>query len=352
MKNITWFLFVLLICIAKVGVVSATDTLPDGGAYVAWQTDTIPVIDGIGDDNCWKKANWASINHVWIGPAVTPADYSGKYKVLWTPQRLYLLIEIVDDTLCVQPPVADPRNNIYNYECMEIFIDEDNSRETNYSGTYKAIAYHIDSKGGIYYALGSAGWTGSLSDNINYKMTKVAAHTYHWEFEVKVFDKSFVYGGNNTPVTLTNNKVMGWSLAYNDNDGGTIRQNMIGSVLVPGTTDDQRNVSYYNASVFGKLTLSSALTAVKQPTGSDLFQSNVYYSNHRIKVQLPESNNEKFTFQLLDLYGKELKSLTVNSSSKNSVTDVDVSNLPAGIYFARIGNLHQQIVKKVIIQSN
>jgi len=352
MKNITWFLFVLLICIAKVGVVSATDTLPDGGAYVAWQTDTIPVIDGIGDDNCWKKANWASINHVWIGPAVTPADYSGKYKVLWTPQRLYLLIEVVDDSLCIQPPVADPRNNIYNYDCMEIFIDEDNSRETNYTGTYKAIAYHIDSKGGIFYALGSAGWTGSLSNNINYKMTKVAAHTYDWEFEIKVFDKSFVYGGDNTPVTLTNNKVMGWSLAYNDNDGGTTRQNMIGSVLVPGTTDDQRNVSYYNASVFGKLTLSSNLTAVTLPTNSDLFQRNVYYSNHRIKVQLTDSKVENVTFQLFDLCGKEFKSLSVNSSSKNTVTDVDVSNLPDGIYIVRIGNLQQHIMKKVIIKSN
>lgn len=349
MKNIPLYIFVLLLCLAKVGLVSATETLPDGGAYVARQTDTIPVIDGIGNDNCWTKANWASINHVWIGPAVTPADYSGKYKVLWTPQRLYLLVEIVDDTLCLQPPVSDPRNNIYNYECFEIFIDEDNSRETNYSGTYKAIAYHIDSKGGIYYYLGSAGWTGSLSNNINYKMTKVADHTYHWEFEIKVFDKSFVYGGNNTPVTLTNNKVMGLSLAYNDNDGGTIRQNMIGSVFVPGTTDDQRNVTYYNASVFGKLTLSSAVTAVTQPTSSDLSQSNAYYSNHKISVQLPDSNTEKLTFQLLDLFGKELKSLTVNSSSKNSVTDVDVSHLPDGIYFARIGNLHQQIVKKVIL---
>lgn len=352
MKNNLLCLFILFLSIAKVSFVSATDALPDGGTYVARQTDTIPVIDGIGNDNCWKKANWASINHVWIGPPVTPEDYSGKYKVLWTPQRLYLLIEVVDDTLCLQPPVADPRNNIYNYECIEIFIDEDNSRETNYTGTYKAIAYHIDSKGGVYYALGNAGWTGSLSDNINYKMTKVAAHTYDWEFEIKVFDKSFVYGGNNIPVTLTNNKVMGWSLAYNDNDGGTTRQNMIGSVLVPGTTDDQRNVSYYNASVFGKLTLSSALTAVTQPTSSDLSQSNVYYSNRRIKVQLPDYKIENITFQLFDLCGKELKCLSINSSSKNKVTDVDVSNLPAGIYFARIGNFQQQIVKKVIIQSN
>lgn len=349
MKNSALCVFVLLLCFTNVGLVSAADALPDGGAYIARQTDTIPVIDGIGHDNCWAKANWASINHIWIGPAVAPTDYSGKYKVLWTPQRLYVLIEIVDDTLCLQPHVADPRNNIYNYECAEIFIDEDNSRETNYSGTYKAIAYHMDSEGGIYYALGSAGWTGSLSNNVNYKVTKVAAHTYHWEFEVKVFDKSFVYGGNNIPVTLTNNKVMGWSLAYNDNDGGTIRQNMIGSVLVPGTTDDQRNVSYFNASVFGKLTLGPALTAVTQPTSANLSQSNAYYSNHKISVKLPDSNNEKLTFQLLDLCGKELKSLTVNSSSKNSVIDVDVSNLPDGIYFASIGNLHQQIVKKVIV---
>lgn len=352
MKNIFLCSLVLFLFSANVGYISAANTLPDGGVYVARQTDTIPVIDGIGNDNCWMKADWASINHVWIGPAVTPLDYSGKYKVLWTPQRLYLLIEVVDDTLCLQPAVADPRNNIYNYECMEIFIDEDNSRETNYSGTYKAIAYHLDSKGGIYYALGSAGWTGSLSNNINYKMTKVAAHTYDWEFEVKVFDKSFVYGGNNTPVTLTNNKVMGWSLAYNDNDGGTVRQNMIGSIFVPGANDNERNVSYFNASVFGKLTLGQPVTAVAQPTNSNLSQSDVYYSNHIVTFKLPDSNAENVTFQLFDLYGKELKNLTFNSSSKNTVADVDVSNLPEGIYLARIRNTQQQIVKKIIIRSN
>ncbi len=351
MKNSTFCLFVLLLCFTKVSSVSAAEVLPDGGAYVARQTDTIPVIDGIGNDNCWARANWASINHIWIGPAVTPTDYSGKYKVLWTPQRLYILIEIVDDTLCLQPPVSDPRPSIYNYECAEIFIDEDNSRETDYSGTYKAIAYHINSTGGVYYYLGSSGWTGSLSNNINYKVTKVAAHTYDWEFEVKVFDKSFVYGANNIPVTLTNNKVMGLSLAYNDNDGGTLRQNMIGSVNVPGTTDDQRNVSYRNASVFGQLTLGSPITAVTPPKSSDLSQSNAYYSNHKISVKLPNAINEKLTFQLHDLCGKELKSLTVNSSSKNSVTDVDVSTLPDGIYFASIGNRHQQIVKKVFIRN-
>ena len=323
------------------------DTIPDGADYKAPQAKSAPVIDGNGNDACWNDAPWAYMNHIWIGNALTPTDYNGRFKILWTPQRLYVLMEIVDDSLCLQPNTTV--SQCYNYDMTEIFIDEDYSHETSrYDGGYNAIAYHISTVTGVNYAM-SNGWV-SLTDNLNFQMSRVGTHKFHWENELKVVDKNFVLNGTNTPVTLTAGKVMGLSLAYNDNDlkSSSARQNMIGSVYI-NLTD--KNVSYYNCSIFGKVTLVSNTTKINQ-TSSDLSLSNMYYSDHKIKVQLANANVTDVNFKLFDLYGKELKNIPVQNSSKNTVNDVDVSNLPNGIYLARVSNSQQQISKKIIIQSN
>lgn len=53
---------------------------------------------------------------------------------------------------------------------------------------------------------------------------------YTWEMEFKVFDKSYNQNSSkNIPVTLTPNKVMGFAIAYCDDDSG-VRDNMIGTV--------------------------------------------------------------------------------------------------------------------------
>jgi hypothetical protein len=222
------------------------------GYYEAKFTTTLPVIDGIGSDTCWNKADWATIDQVWIGAAVDAADFTGKFKMMWTEYRLYLLVRVTDDSLRLQSPgISDVCSNIYNYDCVELFIDENNSRETDYSGTFKAFAYHLDTAKHICYAMGLSGWA-RLDDHINYKMTRVDTHTFDYEYEIKVFNDSYTTGGNHTPVKLTNGMLMGWSVAYNDNDLGASRQNMIGSIFIAG---NDKNVSYFNSSVFGQLKL-------------------------------------------------------------------------------------------------
>ena len=49
------------------------------------------------DSHC--EARWQPLNHRWLGPEYSESDFSGRYKVVWTPERIYLLAEIVDDIL-------------------------------------------------------------------------------------------------------------------------------------------------------------------------------------------------------------------------------------------------------------
>ncbi len=308
------------------------------GYYEALYTDTIPVIDGIGNDSCWLKAVWAPIDQRWIGPLVNSNDYAGRFKVLWTSQRLYILIEITDDSLRLQAPgVQDVCTNIYNYDCTEIFIDENYSRDVNYSNSYKAIAYHMDTSGHVCYANGSYGWQ-RLDDHINYKMKKVGHHLYHYEYEMKVFNDTYVYGGENTPVVLTENKLMGWSIAYNDNDKGTTRQNMYGSKYVPGNTDNERNISYFNASVFGDLKLvKSYKTNVSYIPAAN--PSGKYYVNsdaNKITIQISTTNPESYEFRLFNTLGNLIAVKKLGKLNQSTQLSIDISNFASGLYILEI----------------
>jgi hypothetical protein len=341
---LTTFSFLFYLC-------NATD--PDSwpqGYYEALHTDTLPVIDGIGDDNCWFRAVWKPIDQTWIGQAYSSDDYSGRYKVLWTAERLYLLIEITDDSLRLQDTsISDVCSNIYNYDCTEVFIDENHSRDVNYANSHKAFAYHMDTSGHVCYANGSFGWE-RLDDHINYKIKRVSTNVYHYEYEIKIFDDSFVYGGENTPVTLTEGKLMGWSLAYNDNDMGNTRQNMIGSKFVPGNSDFERNVSYYNASVFGDLKLvNDYSTSFLKKVNSDPFQYLVKQDGKRISIifTTPVSNNMKI--QLIDISGREYLRYAFGKSQDDNEKILNTEGLPDGLYILRISDNERHSEHKLVL---
>jgi Carbohydrate family 9 binding domain-like len=320
------------------------------GYYEAKLTSSVPEINGIGDDNCWTSAVWAPIDQVWIGPAFTADDYTGRFKALWTPDRLYLLIEVIDDSLRLQPAnIANVCENVYNFDCVEIFIDEDRSRDVNYSNSYKAFAYHMDTTGNVCYANGSRGWE-RLDGNIRYKMKRVAEHTFHYEYEIKVFDDSYVLGGDNTPLVLTAGKLMGWSIAYNDNDKGDIRQNMIGSKFIAGNSDYERNVSYYNASVFGDLKLvTDYSTSVPDAGLSDPFLCTINHTGNGIAVYFVNVGREELQVQLFDMTGREMRKYSISKSQETVELTINGSDLPKGSYIIRISGSRYPFEQRIFL---
>lgn len=318
------------------------------GHYEAKFTKTLPVIDGIGNDTCWDKAEWATIDQVWIGPSVDASDFNGKYKVMWTEDRLYVLVRVTDDSLRLQAPgISDVCANIYNYDCVEIFMDENNSRETNYSGTFKAVAYHMDTTGNICYSMGNQGWV-RLDDHLRYKMKRVDTHTFDYEYEIKVFNDTYVVGGNNTPVKLTNGKLMGWSIAYNDNDLGSTRQNMIGSIFIAGT---DKNVSYFNSSVFGELKLVGGITTTGVGTAGENAQGmGLRTIGDKLVVTYTNcASNDKVNIQLIDCSGKSFRNITIVKQGFSIEKQFDTAGLPNGVYIVKVANEEKSETKKVVI---
>lgn len=219
--------------------------------YSAPRASQAPVIDGIGSESCWQQAQWKDIKYVWLGNTPTADDFSGRFKMVWTPERLYYLVEITDDKLSA--PNTTPLKNYFDNDCVELFIDENHSGG-NHQNNYNAFAYHIE----LDYDIidnNTSGTQSFYNDHAKVLRTK-NGNVYTWEIELKVFDDKYDEKvTTNVPVTLTKDKIMGFGVSYNDNDNNMTRDNFIGSMDIPGT---DKNVAWINADVFDTLMLVDA----------------------------------------------------------------------------------------------
>lgn len=67
-------------------------------------------------------------------------DFSGSFKLAWDSLYLYLMAEIIDDSL--SDDHFDPFDNCYNDDCLELFIGENRSKG-NHLNNNNAFAYHV-----------------------------------------------------------------------------------------------------------------------------------------------------------------------------------------------------------------
>jgi Carbohydrate family 9 binding domain-like len=207
-----------------------------------------PLIDGVADDPVWQNTAWQALDQVWVGATPAPTDFSGRYKVCWDENNLYLLAEIIDDTLV--DTHSDPLFHYWDDDCLEIFLDEDASGgEHQYN--YNAFAYHIALDGKV--ADIDPNKNIRLYDHCSIKRS-LNKNLSTWEVAIRVFDgKNYSDDGDNTPKMLQSGKKMGFALAYCDNDHSAEREHFIGSVPVAG---EDKNRGWIDAGIFGLLRLA------------------------------------------------------------------------------------------------
>jgi len=219
----------------------------DESTINVFKAQEIPKIDGLANDACWKKGDWYPLNQIWLGDAYSPDDFMGHYKLSWSEEALYILVEITDDILLDQH--SDPLKLWWDDDCVEVFIDEDNSGgEHQYN--HNAFAYHVALDGNVV-DLGPDKKPHLYNDHVISKRITTGNSTI-WEMAVKLYDDSFIDGGTNTPRPLVLGEDIGFALAYCDNDTSQERENFIGSVVVKG---DDKNRGWIDAYIFGNIIL-------------------------------------------------------------------------------------------------
>ncbi len=217
--------------------------------YHAPHAETAPVVDGDASDAAWQAAPWRDIAYRWLGPEFSAADFRGRYKVVWTTDKIYILAEIVDDTLI--DTHRDPLVQYWDDDCLEIFLDED------YSGgehqfNHNAFAYHM-SLDNQAIDIGTDENAQYYSHHVDSRW-KQSGNTVVWELGIDVYADDYVDGSElNRPVALTVGKILGLMVAYCDNDGSELRENFIGSESVPSGPKDR---GWIDAGLFGALLLT------------------------------------------------------------------------------------------------
>ncbi|MDX1572189.1 MAG: sugar-binding protein [Xanthomonadales bacterium] len=221
---------------------------PERTEYRAPYAATPPTVDGVADEAVWDQAEWQPLVYRWLGPEYSPADFQGRYKVVWTEERIYLMAEIVDDILFDSH--RDPLVQYWDDDCLEIFLDEDFSGG-DHQYNHNAFAYHLSLDNRAI----DIGTDRQPHDYTHHVQSRWRAHGDHliWEVAIDIYSDAYVDGGeDNQPVALSAGKLLGLMVAYCDNDGSKLRENFIGSeAVLTGATDR----GWIDAGLFGALIL-------------------------------------------------------------------------------------------------
>lgn len=250
--------------ISLVLTIVAADAVSDTGPDVSNinfinHTPSKISIDGVMVEEAWSRTQWRSMPHVILGEKPSIEDFSGKFKLLWDEDYLYVLAKIKDDKLFDRFP--NPLERYWDDDCLEVFIDEDNSGG-DHLYSFNAFAYHV----GLDNQVVDIGEKMPEKDaevlllnehvKSRWQRQKDAPYDIVWELAIKLFDKNYQHGANQTPVKLKKNKQIGFMLAYCDNDGSEQREHFVGSYEIAPVNGD-KNLGYKTADVFETFQLTN-----------------------------------------------------------------------------------------------
>jgi hypothetical protein len=308
-----------------------------------YKTKTPVVVDGQDTEQCWADAGWHAIDQVWIpyDAIMDYGDFEGYFKVSWDRDYLYVLVEVTDDSLSDDHP--DPFTNWWDDDCVEVFIDENRSKG-DHERNCNAFAYHVSLN---YDALdlNANGQGINYRNNLEVDMEPIGEDTYLWELAIKNYDATFNPASPEASrVFLEAGKLMGFAIAYCDNDETTARENFIGSMYM---TQSTANDMYRNADYFGPMVLVDPDSPSSVATNMRTEELRIYPMPARdfITVETGRANRIMRSFAISTLAGQVVSSGSVTGASHT----IHMEHLDAGIYLLEIDlghAFHRQLIAK------
>jgi hypothetical protein len=203
-------------------------------------------------EQAWNNALWHPMAYLMAESLPKAEDFSGRYKLLWDNQYLYLQAEITDDVLFDK--TADPKVKYWDDDCLEVFIDSDASGG-DHQYNHSAFAYHI-ALDNQTADIGDDTNVHLYNDHVTSRWKRDAKHPEKiiWEVAIKLFPNSY---SDNLPlpaITLKPEQKIGFMLAYCDNDGSATREHFMGSHNIKPVNGDS-NRGWIDADVFGVISL-------------------------------------------------------------------------------------------------
>lgn len=227
---------------------TTTQETPKKGEHNAIYTTEEILVDGMANEAIWAEATAYPIDERWLGEAYDSTDLQANFKAVWNDSTLYLLVEVLDDTVITIHPKWD--NKWWDNDCVEIFIDEDNS-DGEHQFNHNAFAYHVLTDGNVV-DLGPDEKPHLYNNHVTMQRTTEGKKSI-WEFAITIYNDTYVDDQEeNETVSLKEGKEMGFALAYCDNDTSDTRENFVGTMVIEGEEKDR---GWIDAGVFGTMYL-------------------------------------------------------------------------------------------------
>lgn len=295
-----------------------------------YQAKTPVTIDGQATEDCWINAEWHAIDQVWIPWAakMKEGDFEGRFKVAWDESYLYVLVEVVDDSL--SDDHTNPLQNWWDDDCLEVFIDENRSKG-DHERNCNAFAYHVS----ITYDavdLNASGGGVNYKNNLKVDMDTIGAKTYLWEFAFENYNANFnISNPEASRVYLTTGKKMGFTIAYCDNDETTSRENFIGSMVMTQAT---ANDMYKNADYFGLMILSDSQNVTSALSNQIKEEIKIYPVPARnfINIETSPGRVESGSISILSVTGQLIKTEYFSGFRHT----VNIENMKDGLYLIKV----------------
>ena len=208
------------------------------------------ILDGAGTESDWDKSNWRNMDQVMLGKNPSKEDFSGRYKLLWDEDMIYILAEIKDDIII--DTHADGLDRYWDDDCLEIFIDEDRSGGIH-QYNHNAFAYHLSLDDKVV-DIGVDGKPQYFNKHVKIGKQR-NKNMIVWEVGLRVYNDQYYEKSKDNEhcrVKLEKGKQIGFMVAYCDNDTSVEREHFVGDMFIEG---DDKDKGWIDASVFGQLNL-------------------------------------------------------------------------------------------------
>lgn len=355
-------------------------------------TKTAPVIDGVGDDDCWNNDSieWQEIDQVWMpwGGTIPSDDFNGKYMVCWNKDSnlLYFLAETTDDSYITNYVCGN--DGYPSYDILELFIDPDRSGGYHLiDGTgsvwgiprgngENAFSHHIaidvpdDGASTNSCCVMDLGGTASDANPVRVQYTSHfpeivvsrSGQVLTWEFSLKVYNDTYTSANpeaSRKPLEVDD--VMGFTAAYCDADGAVGRDHFIASVPGNGSQLDTEggqqiyNQAWKNCDAYGVFKLMDTAAVVVDPptaSGKVLTTTQVEVIPTRVAGQMKVNVNSAavgmVNIEILDLAGRQVTRFVGSKVASSFSKTCDMTTVARGLYMVRVSVGGTTSVQKIV----
>ena len=259
---------------------------------------------------------------------------------------------------------------IYNYDCCEVFIDENASGgehryDTDTSNAQNAFAYHIyaacPADGQVTTVFRVEDMAGTIA---NSHMADYTSHIPEFalrrtgqtavrEFSLIVYNDTYTDSNKAAARSLlTVGKLMGLSVAYNDNNYPNIKPAVRNYMFGGDWEQSPGNMDWINASYFGHVRLVAGNTTNvenKKPISANILKLYPNPTSSSSQVEVENLYRGEVSIRIYNLLGKEIFRTSASKLNNLFSYTLQLQQLPASLYFVQMNMGRTVYSEKLVV---